>query len=66
MHDKIDKDATNKESIFKGPVNQEFFTKVKGLENGIEIVTAKEGEEEEDQDEEASPGGIQVQDTDQQ
>lgn len=29
-----------KTSIFKGPVNQEFFKKVENLENGIEVVVA--------------------------
>jgi len=46
-----------KTSIFKGPVNQEFFKRVEKIENGIDIVTANaedeegaEGEEEQKQD----------------
>ena len=30
-----------KTSIFKGPVNTDFFKKIETLENGIEIVTAQ-------------------------
>ncbi len=39
-----------KTSIFKGPVNQEFFTKVESIQDGIQIVTAQGLGDEEDEE----------------